>query len=344
MRFIGRWSALLIMGVVAVSLAVSQAQPANDPVKLTRAAAKTITVAAQIEAAEQTPIDARVLGYVKEVAAALGDHVKKGQVLAEQLVPDLEADRRQKEAVAIHAELEIQHAQLALKQAKATVAVTNADVKEAESELKTARAKLDFAKTRHERLKQLQKDQAVEQRLVDEIAVEVENAKSGVETAEARIITAKAAVETAVVNLESAELNVKSVDAQLAAAKAELERSAAMVLFAKIAAPFDGVITQRQVEKGMLVGPTSPRVQPLFVVSRLDTVRVVFFVGAADVPSLRVGAAVVLTIGDKDVKATIARTAGILDEKGLMRVEVDLPNADGQWLVGRNHTIKVSTE
>src|SRR4051812_29620552 len=37
----------------------------------------------QVEAVEVTPIHAKLAGYVRLVAVDIGDHVKKGQVLAE---------------------------------------------------------------------------------------------------------------------------------------------------------------------------------------------------------------------------------------------------------------------
>ena len=54
---------------------------------------------------EQTPFYARIPGYIKKVNVEMGDTVRKGAVLAELDVPEMEVDMQQ-EALAQQAEAE----------------------------------------------------------------------------------------------------------------------------------------------------------------------------------------------------------------------------------------------
>jgi multidrug resistance efflux pump len=68
--------------------------------------------------------------------------------------------------------------------------------------------------------------------------------------------------------------------------EAEARRVEALVGYARIVAPFDGIVTQRNVHTGHLLQPPgdAARATPLFVVVRTDKVRV--FV---DVPEAQAG-------------------------------------------------------
>jgi len=100
----------------------------------------------QIEAAETTPIHAKLAGYVESVAVDIGDRVKKGQVLAELRMPETEADLKEKRAL-------IEQARSQKKQAEAMVevsraGVTSAEAKVAEIQAGIRRADADVARWR----------------------------------------------------------------------------------------------------------------------------------------------------------------------------------------------------
>jgi RND family efflux transporter MFP subunit len=121
-------------------------------------------------------------------------------------------------------------------------------------------------------------------------------------------------------------------------AKADLERVAALLQYARIVAPFDGVVTQRTVSPGDLAAPPRGRDAPLFTVARVDMVRVVVAVPDAHAARVRVGvdAAVRLdALPGQVFKGKVSRLAGALDPtKRTLRVEIDLPNRDGKLLPG----------
>ena len=72
---------------------------------------RVIAQPGQIEAFQQTPLYARIAGYVQEVKADIGDQVKKGQPLAVLSVPEMDEELLQKKAIVTQAKAEIELAQ-----------------------------------------------------------------------------------------------------------------------------------------------------------------------------------------------------------------------------------------
>jgi len=332
----------LVLAVAAVAgylTATPRTSPANDADQ--KAAPKSLKVAGHVEPASQTQMYARIVGYVQKVNVDLGDRVKKGQVLAELFVPEMEAELRQKEAIIAHGDAQAQHAEQMLKEYVATGALAAAQVKEAETGVKAAQTKLDAAKATHEKvMKEFENKQATAEKL-EEKAQLVVAAKAALEEADAKLQTVKAAHEGSTANRDSAEASVKVAAAQRNAAKADAQRTLAMLHYAKIVAPFDGVVARRMTDVGDLAGPPGAQGTPLFVVMQTDPVRVVAAVPMAglDADSVRTGLDAVVNVGGREIKGKITRTAGVLDHNQTLRVEIDLPNSEGKLLPGMSATV-----
>src|SRR2546427_431744 len=56
-----------------------------------------------IQAYEQTPMFAKIAGYVQKWHVDIGDHVSEGQLLAELWIPEMELEVKQKEALVAQA-------------------------------------------------------------------------------------------------------------------------------------------------------------------------------------------------------------------------------------------------
>jgi RND family efflux transporter MFP subunit len=118
-----------------------------------------------------------------------------------------------------------------------------------------------------------------------------------------------------------------------AARQAELE---ALIGYATIRAPFDGVVTFRTIDPGdMVYQASSPKGgdQPLLRVAKLDTIRVKTFVPERDSVWVDVGdpATIVFdALPGRAFEGEISRFSGALDPgTRTMLVEIDLPNDDG---------------
>lgn len=124
--------------------------------------------------------------------------------------------------------------------------------------------------------------------------------------------------------------------ANLAAAEANVQRLRQLEGFKRISAPFDGVLTRRNVEVGDLVDAGAGR--PLFVMTQTDTLRV--FVGVPQSAAQRVkpGQAVSVTQAElpgRRFEGKVMRTAGAIDPATrTLQVEVSLPNPEGLLLPG----------
>jgi RND family efflux transporter MFP subunit len=119
-----------------------------------------------------------------------------------------------------------------------------------------------------------------------------------------------------------------------AAAAARAQKDLATYL--RIAAPFDGVVTDRLVHPGALVGPAADPV--LLVLQQVSRLRLVVAVPEEDSGAIARGARVefhVPAYPERSYAATIARIAHALDPATrTMAVELDVFNADGSLSPG----------
>jgi len=134
--------------------------------------------------------------------------------------------------------------------------------------------------------------------------------------------------------------------AALAASDANLARLARLAAFQRVVAPFDGIVTQRNVEVGQLVGSGAPGdARALFTVTRADALRLMVYVPQAYAAGVHVGQHVTVEqaeAGRPPVEGLVQRTAGALDAATrTLQVEVDLPNADGALLPGAYVQVKL---
>lgn len=131
----------------------------------------------------------------------------------------------------------------------------------------------------------------------------------------------------------------KQAQANLAAADANVRRLEQLEGFKDVYAPFDGVLTRRNVDPGALINAGAGAAgRELFDMARVDPLRVFTSVPQAYAPFIKVGAKTAITLqefpGEKFV-ATVARTAEAIDTNTrTLLTEVDVPNKDGRLLPG----------
>jgi len=130
--------------------------------------------------------------------------------------------------------------------------------------------------------------------------------------------------------------------AMLAAAQANVVRLAQLVSYEKVLAPFDGVVTARNVDIGALVNAGgaagTPATGELFHVAKTSTLRVYVNVPQDDAPYAQSGTPVYLTVQQfpgKHFVGSVVRNAGAMDPSSrTLRVEVDVDNHEGLLLPG----------
>ena len=206
-----------------------------------------------------------------------------------------------------------------LNQKQAAVRQAAAQIKQSKATVLTAQAQLDRSKSQYERLARVGRTGVMDQESIDETRL-------GYESARAALAKAKADVET--------------VEAQLEVAKANLDYANTMLDYAKIRAPYDGVVTQRNVNTGDLVQPAAggAKGRAIYVVNQINPVRVFVNVPGTDAPWIKDGDAVSLEIqgaGGQVIQGRVTRNARSLNPQArTLRTEIDLPNPDGKLLPG----------
>lgn len=285
----------------------------------------------QIEAVEVTPMHAKLAGYVQSVSADIGDRVKKGQVMAELRVPEIEADLKQKRAL-------IEQAQAEKKQAEATVNVALAGVRSAEakvsetkagirrSEAEVARWQSEFA-----RVQQLARERALTGSLVDETRSKLGAAEASRDEVKAQVTSNEAALAESKAYLDKARSDVLAAASHVEVARFEAERAEAMASYRKIEAPYDAVVTRRMVDTGQLTTPGTTG-DPLFVVARSGVVTVTVGVPESDAPFVNAGDPAhvrLLALNGRTFDGKVTRTAWALESATrTLLTEIDLPDPD----------------
>jgi RND family efflux transporter MFP subunit len=205
-----------------------------------------------------------------------------------------------------------------LLQAQATLAQSEASLQQARAALDQARANAELTRLTKERDVPLGEQHAISQQIVD----------SAVQSHNARL----ADVSAATANIAAAEANVT-------ANRANVSRLQQTQSFERIVAPFDGVITARNVERGDLVttGGSSAS-KPLFSIAQSGTLRIQIDVPQSEAVNIQDGQTASVDVKERlgrAYKGTVIRNAGALDSAArTMLTEVQLNNTDGSLLPG----------
>lgn len=131
----------------------------------------------------------------------------------------------------------------------------------------------------------------------------------------------------------------KQSQANLAAADANVSRLEQLEGFKDVYAPFDGVLTRRNVDPGALINAGAQAAgRELFDLARVDPLRVYVSVPQAYAPYIKVGAKTPVLLQEfpgQKFYGIIVRTAEAIDTNTrTLLTEVDVPNKDGRLLPG----------
>jgi membrane fusion protein, multidrug efflux system len=213
----------------------------------------------------------------------------------------------------------VKHGQLLVElsapEMKAAITEAEAKAQAAEAERLQAEAELAAAQSTYDRLKK---------------ASETPGAIAGNE-----LIQAQKQVEAAQAVVQSKRLSIEAVKAAVQAQK-DLET------YLQISAPFDGMVTDRLVHPGALVGPGADPV--LLVLQEISHLRLVVAVPEQDTGGIVPGARVEFRVPaypERVYSGTVARLAHALQETTrTMAVELDVMNRDGSLSPGMYPTVK----
>ena len=314
-------SAIAAICSVVAGNAVSSRAHAQSTSPATTQSAKdsppTIVAPASVAAFYTADLYAKDSGYILEVKADIGDHVTKGQVLAEIDDPELKQQLASIESVLAAKEALAKASEAAVAQAAATLEVAKKQLAGSEAERKLSEVTL-------KRQEALFADKAATDQQIDETRAKAQVTTAAAEVARSKILSAEA-------DLRAAEANHAVAAANVRVAAADVERTRTLLAYTKIRAPFDGVVTRRLINPGDLVqAATVNRTMPLFTCQKLDVVRVFCEVPESSVAAIRPGTAAdvrILGIGGQSMHGAVTRIATSIDPTSrTMRAEIDLAN------------------
>jgi RND family efflux transporter MFP subunit len=205
-----------------------------------------------------------------------------------------------------------------LLQARATLAQSEASLKQATASLQQAKANAELARLTRERDMPLGEQHAISQQIVDE-AVQVYDAR--------------------LADTSAAEANISAAQANVIANRANVGRLEQMQGFERIVAPFDGVITARNVERGDLVTTGNAAAgKPLFTIAQSGTLRIQIDVPQSQSVQIQAGQKTVVIVKERpgrEYVGTVVRSADALNSAArTMLTEVQVDNSDGSLLPG----------
>jgi len=143
----------------------------------------------------------------------------------------------------------------------------------------------------------------------------------------------------------TAEKAVDAARATVNADDANVHRLLELQSYQKVYAPFDGVITVRNVDPGSLItaGSTAGTTM-LFSLAQVDVLRIFVYVPQANAPDIKVGESAKVSVRERPGRVftgKVTRTAGAIDPTSrTLLTEVDVPNPEGLLLSGSYATVR----
>jgi RND family efflux transporter MFP subunit len=279
--------------------------------RVTRAdLAQTLTLAAEFRPYQEIEVHAKVAGYVKAINVDVGDRVAAGQLLAVLEIPELQDDMVTAEAGVKHSVEEVHRAQADLSRTESSHEIAH---------LGSARLAAVMK----------QRPNLVAQQDIDE-------AQGRDRIAEAQVATAKAAVAAA--------------EEQLAVTRANQSKTRTLFAYARITAPFAGVITRRYADTGAMIqaGTASQsQAMPIVRLSQNNLLRLTIQVPESAVSRIHLGAPVEVKVQalGRTFEGKLARFAEKLSsDTRTMEAEVDVPNPKLELVPGMYAYASITTE
>ena len=271
---------------------------------------RSLTLSSELVPFQEIDVYAKESGYIKELNVDYGSHVAANQILATLEIPELQAQLRQDDAAIKNASDQIGHAQ---------------------KELSRIEAQHDVLKAYYDRLDGVAKQKPG---LI---------AQQEIEDAHAKDLATEAQVE-------AAKTSVASAESQLQQAQAKREHDQVLFDYAKITAPFAGVVTQRFANLGALVQAgtsSSTQAMPVVRLSEDDKFRLVIPVPESYVHSITIGEPVSVMVPalNRTFPGTVARFAvDVREDTRTMHTEVDVLNPNRQLVAGMYAQATITVE
>jgi RND family efflux transporter MFP subunit len=290
---------------------------------------------------EVTPIYTKIAGFAEYWYPDLGDRVKKGDPLVDLYVPEVETELLVKKARVKQATADVKQSKEFAKAAKANEESALADIDAKAATIRSIEADVKRWSAEDVRSKKLFLDKVYDKQTWDEVVNQLNSSRALREEAVAKWISSQAKWRQAAANYNKSEADVEVATANLSVAEAARDQWRDWLAYRYITAPYDGVVTLRNVALGDFLQPTnsgstSKAAEPLYIMMRTDTMRCTIEVPEMDAVLLKDGdtAEVYLqAMPGAPIIGRVKRNSGALDiHSRTLRVEVYLDNPDNKYL------------
>jgi RND family efflux transporter MFP subunit len=144
--------------------------------------------------------------------------------------------------------------------------------------------------------------------------------------------------DTERLNLRAQEAAVAVAEANIRAQQALLEVLLQQKSYQRVVAPFDGIVTQRNIDNGSLVQADAAGGIAMFTVMHSDVIRVQTYVPQDQVSGLQKGIGAIVRVPEMpgvEFRGTVSRVASALQPgTRTLQTEIDVPNREGMLAPG----------
>ena len=305
-----------------------------------------------IQAYEHTAIYAKLTCFIERWIVDIGDRVKKGDRLASLFMPELVQELVTKKADVELDRQMIDRAQRLDDEARADVTAAEAHVDETRSMIAKFQAETDRWTTEVARLHKEDEHGVIAPQILLESQNQLKSSSASRDASRSTYITARAQLVSRQAASATSTVDVGVARARLAVASSEQKRVEALVGYLTLTAPFDGIIVVRNANTGDFAVPASGDLSartlspdqstdnsaPIFVVDRIDVVRVFVDIPEEDADYVEIGTkatVLVKAFRGAAIPASVTRTSWALNVTSrTLRAEIDLTNPKGKLLPG----------
>jgi HlyD family secretion protein len=331
---------VLIAVLAVVGFSVQQSRKGVVPVQTGKVSkqdiAATVTASGEVKPKTFANVGANAFGRIVKLYVKEGDHVKRGQLLAQ-----LENVQPEADVAATKAQLEA---------SRTDAVAADAGLKTAQADLNRAQADTERTRLDYQRAEELFKAQLIPKAEYDSKKAAYDSAAASSEQAIARIAQAKA-------QMDSSNGRIRQMAATLRRASDVLSKTT-------YGAPFDGVVTNLPVREGetVVVGIQNSPGSTLMTVADLSIVTAEVKVDETDIVNVKIGQPAEVTIDaipKKKFKGTVteignnavlrssgvstAQTVGGSQEAKDFKVVVTLQDPPENLRPGLSATAKITT-
>lgn len=303
-------SALLALSLSCFGLAQgTQAETAKLVVPVSQKALDIVAeLPGELLAFRDVGIHAKVQGYVSWISVDRGSRVKTGQDMIKISCPELDEK---------------------LREAEAKLAVAQSTWRESQSRYQAELERQSEAKA------QLDSDQLTANRLAEANKTPGAVAQNDVDIAQKKVEADQSRMQGIAANIKATAALVASQKENISATQKVVKSIEAMHSYLTIKAPFDGVITERNVHEGSIVAVESSRnAEPMVRIQDRKRLRLVVAVPEAAVSGITQGRLLSFSVPaylGRKFEGRIARPGYALDHNTrTMPVELDVDNSKSE--------------